>query len=281
MKNALLFILLCIVLVSHCAGQVFTSSFNGKPQATAFCVIENTVAFGLPLNEEAIRFLVLRVDDPVASGQDALEDSGDYPWYDEDSDGIRRIDVEKETDREASSSSSSSSGVAVSGAAIELIAWLGLALLLTAIVGLLVWGFLANESRSEMPLEDEVDEDRRRQVDRLEALPFQVKRPDADLLAEARRQYERGNYDEAIIYLFSHQLVHLDKSQHLTLAKGKTNRQYLREIASIDELRAILEQTTVAFEEVFFGRHQLPRERFEACWSELSQFDRLSQRAAV
>jgi len=263
MKNALLPILLCIVLMSPCAGGENTSSFNGKP-----------------LNERTVRFLALRIDDPVASGQDALEDSGDYPWYDEDSDGIRRIDVKKKTDREASSSSSSS-GVAASGAVIELIAWLGLALLLTAIVGLLVWGFLANESRSEMPLEDEVDEDRRRQVDRLEALPFQVKRPDADLLAEARRQYERGNYGEAIIYLFSHQLVQLDKSQHLTLAKGKTNRQYLREVASIDGLRAILEQTTVAFEEVFFGRHQLPRERFEACWSELSQFDRLVQRAPV
>ena len=273
MKNALLPILLCIVLVSPCAGREVTSSFNGKPQATAFCVIENTVACGLPLNEEAIRFLALRIDDPVSSGQDALEDSGAYPWYDEDSDAIRRIDVKKEARRTTTTSSG--------GAAIELIAWLGLALLLTAIVGLLVWGFLANESRSEMPLEDEVDEDRRRQVDRLEALPFQVKRPDVDLLAEARRQYERGNYDEAIIYLFSHQLVHLDKSQHLTLAKGKTNRQYLREVASIDGLRAILEQTTVAFEEVFFGRHQLPRERFEACWSELSQFDRLSQRAAV
>ena len=273
MKNALPAILLSVVLVSPCAGKVFTSSFNGKPKAPAFRVVENTVAFGLPLNKRTVRFRVLRVDDPVTSGQDALVDSGDYPWYDEDSDGIRRIEVKKEASRTTTTSAG--------GAAIELMAWLGLALVLAVIIALLVWSFLANESRSDLPLEDEVDEDRRRQIDRLEALPFQVKRPDADLLAEARRQYERGNYDEAIIYLFSHQLVHLDKSQHLTLAKGKTNRQYLREIASIDELRAILEQTTVAFEEVFFGRHQLPRERFEACWSELSQFDRLSQRAAV
>lgn len=246
MRNASLAILFCVVLMSHVAARGAAST---PPR--------------------------IRVDDPVTSGQDALVDSGDYPWYDEDSDGIRRIEVKEETDRSAVRTTSAG------GAAIELMAWLGLALVLAVVIALLVWSFLANESRGDLPLDDDADEDRRRQIDRLEALPFQVKRPDADLLAEARRQYERGNYGEAIIYLFSHQLVQLDKSQHLTLAKGKTNRQYLREIASIDGLRAILEQTTVAFEEVFFGRHQLPRERFEACWSELSQFDRLSQRAAV
>ena len=274
MKNALPAILLSVVLVSPCAGKVFTSSFNGKPKAPAFRAVENTVAFGLPLNKRTVRFLVLRLDDPVASGQDALVDSGDYPWYDEDSDGIRRIDVEEEAEPSMTTTSSG-------GAAIELMAWLGLALVLAVIIALLVWSFLANESRSDLPPEDDVDEDRRRQIDRLEALPFQVKRPDADLLAEARRHYEQGNYGEAIIYLFSHQLVQLDKSQHLTLDKGKTNRQYLRELGAIDGLRDILEQTTLAFEHVFFGRHKLPRERFEACWSELSRFDRLLHRAPV
>ena len=275
MRNALLAISLSVVLVSPCAGKVFTSSFNGKPKAPAFRVVENTVAFGLPLNKRTVRFLVLRLDDPVASGQDALVGSGDYPWYDEDSDGIRRIEVEEEDEP------STTTTVRAGGAAIELMAWLGLALVLAVIIALLVWSFLANESRSDLPPEDDVDEDRRRQIDRLEALPFQVKRPDADLLAEARRHYEQGNYGEAIIYLFSHQLVQLDKSQHLTLDKGKTNRQYLRELGAIDGLRDILEQTTLAFEHVFFGRHKLPRERFEACWSELSRFDRLLQRAPV
>ena len=28
-----------------------TSSFNGEPKAAAFCVFQNTVAFGLPLND--------------------------------------------------------------------------------------------------------------------------------------------------------------------------------------------------------------------------------------
>jgi hypothetical protein len=224
----------------------------------------------------------LRVDDPVTSGQNSLEDSGDYPWYDADSDGIRRIDVEEEDEP----STTSTRGASAAGGLIELMAWLGLGLVLAIIIGMLVWFFLANESRVEMPMEDEVDDDRRRQIDRLEALPFQVKRPDADLLAEARRHYEQGNYGEAIIYLFSHQLIQLDKSQHLTLTKGKTNRQYLRELhqgerGAIDGLRGILEKTILAFEDVFFGRHELPRERFEACWSELSQFDRLVQRAAV
>ena len=55
-----------------------------------------------------------------------------------------------------------------------------------------------------------------------------------DLLAEARRHYQAGNYGAAIVYLFSFQLVQLDQRQIIRLAKGKTNRQYLREVGPRD-----------------------------------------------
>ena len=58
-----------------------------------------------------------------------------------------------------------------------------------------------------------------------------------DLLAEARRHYQAGNYGAAIVYLFSFQLVQLDRRQIIQLAKGKTNRQYLREVGPRDPLR--------------------------------------------
>ena len=67
-------------------------------------------------------------------------------------------------------------------------------------------------------------------VDRVEALPFRVPRQATDLLSEARRQYEKGNYNEAIVYLFSHQLVELDRQHLIHLARGKTNRQLVREL---------------------------------------------------
>ena len=49
---------------------------------------------------------------------------------------------------------------------------------------------------------------------------------------------------------------------------------YLRELRPRPVLRTTLEATMVAFEEVFFGRHELSRERFEACWSRLDEFHR-------
>jgi len=111
-----------------------------------------------------------------------------------------------------------------------------------------------------------------RDVDRVEALPFAVRKPTGDFLAEARRLYEAGDYSEAIIYLFSYQLVELDRQHLIRLAKGKTNRQYLRELRARLTLRSILETTVVRFEDAFFGRKTLTRERFEQSWQRLDEF---------
>ena len=102
-----------------------------------------------------------------------------------------------------------------------------------------------------------------RDADRVEALPFKVRSVSGDFLDEARRLYEAGQFSEAIIFLFSYQLVQLDKQHVIRLAKGKTNRQYLRELRQRPTLRSTLELTMVAFEDAFFGRKTLSRERFE------------------
>jgi hypothetical protein len=36
----------------------------------------------------------------------------------------------------------------------------------------------------------------------------------------------------------------------------------------------MLDRTMVAFEDVFFGRHPLERQRFESCWGRLDEFHR-------
>jgi len=96
-----------------------------------------------------------------------------------------------------------------------------------------------------------------------------------DFLDRARRLYQAGNFDEAIKYLYSHQLVQLDRHQLVRLARGKTNRQYLGELRPRPVLREVLQQTMIAFEDVFFGDHRLDRRRFEECWSQLGRFDAL------
>ena len=95
------------------------------------------------------------------------------------------------------------------------------------------------------------------------------------MLDQARNFYQAGNYAAAIIYLFSHQLVQLDRRQIIHLAKGKTNRQCLREVGQAEMLRQLVGQTLVAFEDVFFGHHDIDRRRFEACWSRLPEFESL------
>jgi hypothetical protein len=114
-------------------------------------------------------------------------------------------------------------------------------------------------------------------IDRIENLPFEIEVPRGDLLEEARRRYEMGDYRNAIIYLYSYQLIRLDEHQYIKLTLGKTNRQYLREVRQQPPLARILEQTMVTFEDVFFGQYTISRDEFEPCWQNLSSFHHILQ----
>src|SRR5207253_2223269 len=145
-----------------------------------------------------------------------------------------------------------------------------LVLLLGLIAYLIATSFLKEEV-SEFASVRKVIESRR-DADRVEALPFHVRAATGDFLAEASRLYQAGKYSEAIIYLFSFELVELDRHHVIRLAKGKTNRQYVREARGRPLLRAVLETTMVAFEEAFFGNKTLPRELFERSWTRVNEF---------
>jgi Domain of unknown function (DUF4129) len=142
--------------------------------------------------------------------------------------------------------------------------------LLGLIAFLIAKAFLKDEASESVVHRKLIDT--KADIDRVEALPFQVRKGTGDFLGEARRLYEAGQYSEAIIYLFSYQLVALDRQHLIRLAKGKTNRQYSRELRARPALRSMLEQTIVAFEDAFFGRKALSRERFEASWRQLDAF---------
>jgi len=101
---------------------------------------------------------------------------------------------------------------------------------------------------------------------RIEALPDALRPAQGDLLSAAREAYAAGDYSRAVLYLFAHQLVELDRHQAICLERGKTNRQYLRELAGQNALREIFAHSMVAFEDLFFGRQTIDRARCEACW---------------
>jgi hypothetical protein len=201
----------------------------------------------------------------VVDGGEALA-GGDFPWYDSQTDSLKPIelkveDIEEEPTRRGSLNL---------GPAFEIFVWTVLGLVLAAVVVLLIL-FARNQTRA--PKIERVETDEILEPDQVEALPFLAERPRGDLLGQARRHYEAGNYSEAIIYLFSYELLALDKFSLIQLTKGKTNRQYLREVDRDAPVRSPLERTLIAFEGVFFGRRALDRAGFEACWNELPIFE--------
>ena len=157
------------------------------------------------------------------------------------------------------------------GSLLQVLGWTAVVLLAAAVVYFVVRAILQRERRKSGGDEEEPAGG----ADRVESLPLPVNARHLDLLAEAKRCREQGDYGRAIIFLFSHQLLQLDKNGRIHLARGKTNRQYLREIRPWPALGGLVEQTTLMFEDVFFGHHPLERPAFEACWSRLEEFEKL------
>lgn len=199
-------------------------------------------------------------DESIDAAHEAFED-GSFNWYDGETDSLRPLRFRESPKWKLWDLSS----------ALSIVVWSTLAVLLAALVGLLIYfarnqailGAVASATGDDVILDAE----------RVDALPFLARRARGDLLGQARFHYEQGNYAEAIIYLFSYQLVELDKFSMIRLAKGKTNRQYLRETSQKAPLATALERTMLAFEGVFFGRRTLDRAGFEACWNALGEFE--------
>lgn len=229
----------------------------------------------------------LCADDAVEQGRQSLRGQVEYPWYDAENDRLRRIDVPQRSEEEVevpedlpNEPTASASGDSALGGFFQVIFWIFIVLLFAAIIGALIWAFLrADRHQTDSEATQVVQSSH--EVDRIENLPFKIRSPQADLLAEAERHYAEGNYREAVIYLYSYKLVELDKHHRIRLAKGKTNRQYLREVRSDQRLAGLLESTMVAFEDVFFGHHDLSRRRFEECWNSVGQFRGLVGQGAV
>ncbi len=217
---------------------------------------------------------IVAADDSIESGRKALARWPRSPWYDAQADRVRPIEVDESQEPRPKQAESSAAG-----GAVEALAWIATACALAALVGAFLWAYLRGDRRwaaSVASDTSDVADDQRHS----EALPAAARRR-LDLPDEARRLYKAGRYGEAIVLLFSYQLVRLDQRQHVRLAKGKTNRQYLRELGSRGALRSLFEQTMLAFEDVFFGNQTIDRKRFESCWSRLAEFEALAAEETV
>jgi len=229
------------------------------------------------------------LQEPVEQGREALANIPQANWYDSESDQVRTIPVPGETkmpDTRPGTAKKKKPAAApaapanwnfpnLGGMSLASIVMYSLLIIILGFITYLIYRAISSggpvASSSYVPQEHE--DEKSRQVDRVEHLPFEVKKKDGNLLDEARRCYESGNFNEAIVYLFSFQLLELDKGHIIRLAKGKTNGQYLREASRNRDLRKILQDTMNAFEDVFFGDRDLTRDRFERCWNQQTQFN--------
>ena len=223
----------------------------------------------------------LEADQAVEAGRRSLNHWWRYPWYDRADDDLNRLDVAPPWWVDWLPDWQGLQFGSWPNSLLEWTAWMVIA----AVLGLLVWVLvrtyrarrgLALHGRGRTTSGANAADERRR----VEALPLPAAGGQFDLFAQAERYYREGNYGMAAVYLFSHQLVQLDRHQLIHLTKGKTNRQYLRELGRRTALRRMLEQTMIAFEDAFFGQHDIDRVRFESCWSRLGEFESLAAEAA-
>ena len=218
-------------------------------------------------------------DAAVDAGRDALDSFWDYPWYDAQQDDVRRIRIKLPKPPRPQRTGGSSWG-RWDFSWFKWVAYAAIVALIGGIAVLLLRAFAIRERGQTQAEQDRAAADARRSdAERVESLPFHVAAAKTDLLAEARRLYEAGDYNTAIIYLYSHLLVQLDRHQAIRLTRGKTNRQYLWEVGPSKPLGRMLESAIVVFEEGFFGNHSITRRQFETCWNNLPEFHRLLERA--
>ncbi len=147
------------------------------------------------------------------------------------------------------------------------------AVLAIILIALLVYGFLKLESGSS----DEADEDsarkKRKIKDHIKHLPFEIEEQEGDFESFADKAYREGDYSKAVIYLFADLLVAMSDSGIVRLQRGKTNRQYLNEIWDHGEIRPYYRKVMTAFEDAFFGKHDIEQNRAQECFAERPAFD--------
>ncbi|TWT52438.1 hypothetical protein Pla22_00620 [Rubripirellula amarantea] len=117
-------------------------------------------------------------------------------------------------------------------------------------------------------------------IERMKHLPAELRRTDVNPRVEAERLMREGLFDQAIILLFGHQLLLLDRASFLRLNRGKTNRRYARECKSVNESASdALQMTIDAFERSYFGRHEITAAEFQQLWSTNLQLEHVVETA--
>ena len=138
------------------------------------------------------------------------------------------------------------------------------------LLALIVWIFM--NSRIDMGSEKISARPDRTLAESIRHLPFEMDVKKGDFRQQAQAAYQAGDFRMALVFLFSHVLVTLDQAKLVRLKKGKTNRQYLRELSPSKSLVNYYGDVMVPFEQTFFGDYPITKDVFEDCWKGLDEF---------
>ncbi|WP_010584412.1 DUF4129 domain-containing protein [Schlesneria paludicola] len=199
-----------------------------------------------------------------------------YPWYDAKNDSFRPLQPPREIDdRQPSKDNSYLSFGQSAGPILLVVMWI--------ILGVAILSVLVLIARSMGVIDPQIHNDRRPDepvvdLETLDALPEPV-RGVSDLLSTAERLAAQEAFAEAITFYFGWQLVQLDRQQWIEVQKGKTNRQYRREVSlTKPELNEVFGASIRLFEETFFGKLPVSRDAFEQVWADRDKFQANSRK---
>jgi len=191
---------------------------------------------------------------------------GSFPWYDAPKDEIRVVSLPAEP--AATPASSTAPGWNPG----DIIAFVGFAIALAALLALLAWFYRVYEPSAEA----ESPTTSRAIRARVEQLPAGLRREveSDDPWSEAIRRRDRGDLAGAVVCLFAHQLLTLSRLDLLRLAPGRTGRQLVRSVADVD-LRALVGPTLRHFEAAYYGHQGPTAGEFAAVWAAAEAFEKL------
>ena len=241
------------------------------------------------------------------NGRRAFQRHDDLPWYNSESDSVKFVPPPKSpnpsnrstnkgnskgngnftprrntgggsnqrnSQRGGGSFGAPSGGAVAGGSIVAVLFWIVVAIVLIAFAVGIIWAIIQmNKKDDEEEEQSELDVQGKKETS-VERLPFKVNKPTGDLLQAARQAFGSGNYRDAIIYLYSHVLVTLDEKGLIVLTRGKTNRQYLREVTRHQPVADYLEDCMIPFEKAFFGDIAVGQSDVGPC---LDQFDQFQQ----
>ncbi len=200
-------------------------------------------------------------------GQSSLQSSYDYPWYDAVTDSTRGLSLPP--DKTVAPPPPAAPAPVTYGnnnngdSDFAYLWWF----LLAVVVLIVLWLILRTMNQRDpewQAAKARPQPGTLTSVARLTDLPVELSPRVTNMYDEAQRLAGTGDYSLAVVYLYSHMLVRLTEAGRIQLAKGKTNRQYLRELRLDPELWKFFSRAIVQFEQSYFGNHPPSPALFDA-----------------